>query len=384
MRAEQLTRGRLAVAAALAALLALARGAGAEPYLMVREGAKCSDCHTNQTGGGKRTPFAQIHAKDILHDLEVLPIPSGVKPFNGELTPWMSIGADLRVRNATVFEDDPSRRTGRVRENRAFRRDVVSNDSQVNEFLMYLQVDLWPDLVTLYVDENFNGGATNREVFGLFRGFLPWGTYAKAGRFFPTFGLRVHDDQAFIRSRSGFTFQNPDEGGEIGIQPGPFFLATSVTNGQPGDKDVQATVNGYGVFDDLPVVRNAVAGASYARQSDRRWVAGFYGGANLWKFTYLGELDLIDDRTVASTARRDQYAAYAEVNLLLLDWLNLRGTFDFVKVARDRDQVRYAIGAEPFIDRYIQPRVQCRVNNGPPRQPELNQAELWFELHLFL
>jgi hypothetical protein len=383
MRTEQLSVARRLLAAA-AASLALAAVARAEPYMMVREGAKCSDCHTNQTGGGKRTPFAQIHAKDILHDLEVLPIPPGVKPFNGEITPWLSMGADLRVRNSTVFEDRPSQRTGRVPENRAFRHETVSNDTQVNEFLMYLQVDLWPDLVTLYVDENFNGGATNREVFGLFRGFLPWGTYLKTGRFFPPFGLRVHDDQAYIRSRSGFTFQNPDEGGEIGIMPGPFFLATSVTNGEPGDKDVQATVNGYGVFDDLPVVRNAVAGASYARQSDRRWVAGFYGGANLWKLTYLGEFDVIDDRTVASEARRDQYAAYAEMNLLVLDWLNLRGTFDFVKVARDRDQVRYAIGAEPFIDRYIQPRIQYRINNGPPGQPELNQDELWFELHLFL
>ena len=49
--------------------------ARAEPYLMVRAGAKCNDCHTNLTGGGKRTPFAHIHARDILHDLDLLPIP---------------------------------------------------------------------------------------------------------------------------------------------------------------------------------------------------------------------------------------------------------------------------------------------------------------------
>jgi hypothetical protein len=372
----------LIAALALAALLPPLT-ARAEPYLMVRTGAKCSDCHTNQTGGGKRTAFAGIHAREILHDLRLLPIPAETKPFTGEINSWVSLGGDLRVRNTTVFEDRPDR-DGRVPGNRAFRRSVESNDADVDEFLAYLQVDLWPDVLTLYVDEDFNGGATNREVFGLVRGFLPWDTYVKAGRLFPPFGLRVHDDEAFIRARSGFTFQNPDEGAEIGFAPGPFFVAGSVTNGQGGDTDVQATVNAYALFEDVPTVRHVVTGASFARQSNKRSVGGFFAGANLWRFTYLGEFDLIDDRTQAGRLRRDQYAAYAEVNLLLLDWLNLRGTFDFVKVALDRDQTRYTLGAEPFIDRFLQPRIQYRVSNGPPGQPELNRAELWLELHLFL
>jgi hypothetical protein len=132
------------------------------------------------------------------------------------------------------------------------------------------------------------------------------------------------------------------------------------------------------------VVRNVLAGASFARQSNKRWVGGFYGGANLWRFTYLGEFDAIDDRKVGSAGRRDQYAAYGEVNLLLLEWLNLRGTFDFIKVAGDRDQTRYGIGAEPFINRVIQPRLVYRVSNGIRAEPSQNQDELWLELHLFL
>lgn len=369
------------VGAALA-LLAV-RPADAEPYLMVRQGAKCSDCHTNQTGGGKRTPFAHIHAHEILHDLDLFTIPPGVRPFNGELNQWVSIGSDLRVRNTTIFSD----RGPTVPTNKAFRRSVTSNTTKVNEFLVYSQVDLLPDLVTLYADEDFTSGANNREAFGLLRGFLPWDTYIKGGRLFPVYGLRVQDDQAFIRSRTGYTFQNPDEGGEIGIQPGPFFLASSVTNGgnsPAGPKDVQATINGYSVFEDVPVVRNVTAGGSFARQSNKRWVGGFYGGANLWKFTYLGEFDFIDDRKMGSAGRRDQYAAYAEVDWLLLDWLNIRGTFDFVKVAGNRDQTRYTIGAEPFINRVIQPRIQYRINNGIPSEPTQNQDELWIELHLFL
>ena len=378
MRAQQLTR----LAALLALTLAVvASSAHAEPYLMVRSGAKCSDCHTNQTGGGKRTPFAQIHARDILHDLDLLPIPRGVKAFNGEVNSWISIGSDLRVRNTTTFQDPP--KNGRVSNDKAFREDVTSNDTEVYEFLGYLQVDLWPDVATFYVDENLNGGATNREVFGLFKGFLPWDTYFKAGRMFPAFGLRVFDDEAFIRSRSGFTFQNPDEGAEIGLAPGPFFMATTVANGQDGDKDVLATVNAYAVIQDLPVVRHLMGGASFARQSDKRNVAAVYGGSNLWRFTYLGEIDFIHDHQVSTVGKRDQLAAYAEVDFLLFDWLNLRGTFDYVKVSNDQNQVRYAIGAEPFINRVIQPRIQYRINNGVPTEPDQNQDQIVVELHLF-
>ena len=383
-------RNRHAVAAvALGFSIALAAApARAEPYLMVRAGAKCNDCHTNLTGGGKRTPFAHIHARDILHDLDLLPIPPTVKGFNGQINEYLSIGGDLRVRNTTVFQDRFSKK-GTVPQNQAFRRHVTSNDTDINEFLGYTQVDLLPDYVTLYGDWNLDGGVTNREGFGLIRGFLPYDTYLKAGRFFPTFGLRVQDDQAFIRARTGYTFTNPDEGGEIGFAPGPFFIASSITNGTGGDKDVAATVNGYGVFQDIPVVQTIMTGASFARQTDKRWAAAWYAGSNIWRFTYLGEFDLIDDRSPSSEPKRDQYAAYAEVDFLVFDWLNIRGTFDFVKVTHDRDQTRYGIGVEPFINRFIQPRIQYRINNGPPvptNDPNVlvdNQDELLFELHFF-
>src|SRR6266480_4891314 len=336
----------------LGALVLCAAGAArAEPYLMVREGAKCSACHTNQTGGGKRTAFAHIHAHDIEHDLDLLPVPAGVKPFNGELNSYASIGGDLRVQNVTVFQDHPDR-LGRVPTNAAFRRSVRSNDTSVFEFLAYGQLDLLPDFVTLYADEDFTTGANNRE--------------------------------AFIRTNTGYTFHTPDEGGEIGIQPGPFFLASSITNGTAGDKDVAATVNGYTMLEDVPVVRHLLAGASFARQSNKRYVGGFYGGSNWWRFTYLGEIDFINDRKLGSPGRNDKYAAYGEANFLLFDWLNLRGVFEFLKVTRDRDQTRYAIGAEPFVNRVIQPRIQYRINNGIGSKPLQNQDELWLELHFFL
>ena len=96
------------------------------------------------------------------------------------------------------------------------------------------------------------------------------------------------------------------------------------------------------------------------------------------------KFDPIWDRTVASVGKRDQYAAYSELDYLLFDWLNLRGTFEFVKVSQAQDQTRYTIGAEPFINHVLQPRIQYRINNSVANQPDQNHDELWLELHVFL
>jgi hypothetical protein len=376
MRAKQLI-----VAPAVVLLGLVAASARAEPYLAVRSGAKCSDCHVNMDGGGMRTPFAHIHSHDILNDLQILPLPKGVESFNGEISKWLSIGSDLRVRSTTTFADNPNAK-GRVAENRAFRDDTATETLNVPEALGYINVQLWPDVLSLYGDFNAaGGGVTARETFALLK--LPFDTFVKAGRFFPPFGLRVYDDASFIRTNTGFTFQNPFDGLELGVTPGPLYLATSVTSGA-ATGEVLTSVNGYGMFEDVPVVRHVLAGASYAHQSDKRHVSAFYAGSNLWKFTYLGEFDLIDDKTAAAAQTgRDQYAAYAEVNLLLLEWLNFFGTFDYVKVSQDRNQVRYQIGVNPFIDRFIQPRLFYVINNGPGNQPQQNVCALIFELHFF-
>ena len=49
----------------------------------------------------------------------------------------------------------------------------------------------------------------------------------------------------------------------------------------------------------------------------------------------------------------------------------------------NRNQTRYQIGAEPFIDKFIQPRLYYVINNGPGNQPQQNTTALIFELHFF-
>src|SRR5207247_10381724 len=139
--------------------------------------------------------------------------------------------------------------------------------------------------------------------------------------------------------------RTPDDGGHFLIQPGPSSRPASIPTGAAGDKDVAATANGYTMPEDVPIARHVLAGASFARQSNKRYEGGFYGGSNWWRFTYLGEIDWINDRKLGSPGRNDKYAAYGEADFLLFDWLNLRRVFEFVKVTRDRCQPRYAIGA---------------------------------------
>ncbi|KKK53869.1 hypothetical protein LCGC14_3090480, partial [marine sediment metagenome] len=42
------------------------------------------------------------------------------------------------------------------------------------------------------------------------------------------------DDAEFIRQRTGFNYFTPDEGVEVGIEPGPLSLFMSLTNGTQG------------------------------------------------------------------------------------------------------------------------------------------------------
>jgi hypothetical protein len=363
----------------------------AEPYLAIREGYKCSFCHVNQTGGGKRTGVVSAHAdewlkypKDLFSDFEAR------APITGQIVDGVSIGADFRGANTTLFRDKPNAK-GRVRNNTAF-RSADSNDFEIAEASAYLEVNLIKDALTFYLDESFGpGSAFNRETFGLLTGFLPWNMYIKAGKFFPPYGFRLQDDAAFSRSRTGFNFTSPDTGVEVGLAPGNAFLSVAVTNGTGVSRGQrigkQVSLNGYYLFSDVPVVRNVWVGGSFAYNSLKgkdRTLYGFHAGLNLWRLTMLGEIDFIEDEQLPQ--RASQFGGYGEINWLVCDWMNAKFAYDYFDPSRQRgDQAltRYSFGVEPFLSKFLQLRLFYRVYNGVPEKPQDNFDQLITEMHVF-
>jgi len=72
--------------------------------MAVREGRKCSTCHVNMTGGGMRTLLANTHLEEITHYRELFPELESVEDtWNGQVTSFFSLGADIRVNDTLVF-----------------------------------------------------------------------------------------------------------------------------------------------------------------------------------------------------------------------------------------------------------------------------------------
>ena len=84
----------LLVLGTLAGLFASGR-AQAEPYLAVEAGLKCAQCHVNPTGGGKRTAFGELYARNQISARAVSLDPQA-KPWTGDVTKWFATGADIR------------------------------------------------------------------------------------------------------------------------------------------------------------------------------------------------------------------------------------------------------------------------------------------------
>ena len=385
-------------------LLVGAMPALAEPYFAVREGLRCSACHTNMTGGGKRTDLVSTHARDLLHYPNFFGAFSNPPEFfSGEINKYLSLGADLRVSETATFQDgkpDPDGVfRGQVSNDKVFRGRLEENSLATTEAVLYGEVRLIPDYLTFYIDQRVQPQTDNREAFGLLQGVLPWSGYVKAGRMFLPYGLQLQDDGAFIRggtngsARTGFSFNQQQAGAEVGFEPGPLSLTAAVTDGPSGDRDAQFTTTVSTLFTDLPVVRNVLAGGSFSRvgpPGTQTTLFGFFAGSNVERFTFLGEADFREDHNSMTNGRTvGRFIAYAEGDYLFFDWLNCKVAGDYSDwdgtsgIDANDSENRVSIGLEPFLNRFLQPRLFYRVSNGIRTQPTHNQGIILAELHLF-
>lgn len=352
-----------AVAFAAVGGMGLASGDTEEPHLAIRTGLKCSQCHVNRTGGGARTEFGAVYGQTQL------PIRTeGYQFQNRALNDWVAIGANVRVRGTGAVTEATPRTALDVR-----KADVMVEARVIRRVL------------ALYIDQSVGPGqATARELFGLVEG-LPFNGYAKAGKFFLPYGLRLVDDQEFIRDVTGFNMNAPDQGVEVGIEPGPLSLSVAVTNGTSGaaEGDDNKQVTGSAA---LVTRRFRIGGSASHNQTGTasRDVVGGFGGVNLGPLNLLGEFDYILGSDAAG-GDLDQFVAFGEGNLWLANGVNAKFAYGY----HDRDldvpedqRVRMRLGLEVFPIPFLQASGYYTILDDIPQAPgQQDRASL--ELHFF-
>lgn len=337
----------------------------AEPYLAIRTGLKCSQCHVNRTGGGARNAFGSAWAQTELPMRTV-----GVR--SRSLTDWVAIGFDLRA-VASLVAREP--------DNAPPPRTAV----EINEAQVQVEARVISNILAFYLDETVGPDrAVAREAFALVE-WRPLNGYAKAGKFLLPYGLRLWDDAAFIRSQTGFTYQTPDIGFEVGIEPGPLSLALAVSNGNQGsvenDADKMVTASAALVY---PRVRVGASGSRNSAPGSRTEIVGGFGGFTLGqRLVVLGEADWILS-TFAGQPDRDQFVAYVEGDLLLSKGWNAKVTYGYhdpnLDLAEDQ-RVRMRFGLEAFPVSFVQLSAFYNFNDNAGAPDDLDVVSLEVHLH---
>lgn len=336
----------------------------AEPYLAIKEGVKCSGCHINPTGGGRRNVFGSAYGQTILSSKPATDI------WLGDVTDRIKIGGDLRANIASSnIPNQP---------------DVFA--FEVEEALIYGQLELIKDKLSLYFDERIApGGAFNREAYGLF-----WlkgrDYYAKAGRFFLPFGYRLEDDTSFVKQVTGINYDNPDTGVEFGADLDAVSVNLAITNGTAGFSEVdtgkQISLRSSYV---QPNWRVGLSANFNDTDGSDRTIGGLFGGVRTGPVQWLGEMALISDNN-SNGPSVDQLATFAEANVGFKKGHNLKFTYEYLDPNRDQGedgQNRYSAVYEFFPVSFVQVTGGLRIGEGIPQSNPQNTDEAFLQMHLY-
>lgn len=340
----------------------------AEPYLAVSQGAKCSQCHVNPTGGGLRNAFGDVFAQTQLpaHHLD-----AGTDTWAGQITRFLSIGGDLRF--DASMQQVPHTKT----------RD----EFQMEQTRLYLGASVIPERLLVYVDEQVApGGALNREAFGMF-----WSAdhswYLKAGQMYLPFGLRLQDHSAFVKEITGINMTTPDQGVEFGWLKGHWDTQLALSNGTAGGA---GTSNGKQssaqlIWVDAAWRLGAAANYNHAAAAGSKSAWGLFGGLKTGPIAWLGEADLVDDRSLPNGGVK-MLAALVEANWAFARGHNLKITAEYLdpnrRVAHD-GQTRWSLLYELTPVQFVQLRAGVRYSDGIPQLDTQHSRRYFVQLHGF-
>lgn len=339
----------------------------AEPYLSVFSGFKCMLCHTNPSGGGKRSSFGRQYAFDNLSAT----VSDNGDFWSGSLGSFVFIGGDLRT---------------------DYTQTQVGGQESISEFSLqennlYIEVMLIPNRVTFYVDEKLGPGTTeNREAYGLFR-FENSSFYIKAGRMFLPYGLRLQDDTAFIRNLSGINFNYSDTGVEFGFEKDAWTTHLAVSNGSGtnSDNNDEKQVSVLGRYTASGWQLGASFNTNEALQSKRR-MYNVFGGFKTGSIAWLAEIDIIKDE-LALIADTEQTVMLMESNIKLRKGQYLKVSYEQqtvdsagpVEAKRDRLSLVW----EYFPVAFTQFRLGLRAFEGEITDIIADRDEFFAEWHIY-
>ncbi|MGH2566700.1 MAG: hypothetical protein ACRDGA_00050, partial [Bacteroidota bacterium] len=261
-------------------LVVVSLSAVALPRFASRTNFACRSCHVNPTGGGMRSPLGVSYGRDDL------PIASwqeefALDDFSTSITDFLSYGADFRLLYFYQSKDSPKTERSSFFPMQA---DVYFN------FVLSKKVNL-------FVNPAF-GPYQRFEIFGLAK-ILPANGYIKAGRFTPSYSLRIDDHTSYVREGTPFRNNSGQQTGlELSLAPDPVSIVAAVTNGVAGDR------------------ASSIPKALYARV-DGRFKAGFAnfslgasayrdkaGGGDLTMYSGFGTLSLGEQLTVVGEVQQ--------------------------------------------------------------------------------
>ncbi len=355
---------RMAFVLASAVLALAGTAAQAEPYLAVREGMRCAQCHVDPTGGGLRTVFGNTWAQTQFAARRENP----ERLWTGMVGSMLALGGNLR--------------------GSASYTDVSDEDSNwefdLDEFRLYANLNLLPQKLDIYVDEHIAPDGTNNLEAYIRYTFAGGEWYARAGKFYLPYGWRLEDDGAFIRQVTGINFDTPDDGVEVGWQRGHWNTQVSFTNGTAGGPE---TNDGKQVSGRLEYLRDwwrvGLSGNVNDSDAGDRSMGGVFAGLRTGPVSWLGEADYIEDEATP-TGRRKLWVGLLEANWLVRKGHNLKVTAEYFEPDRDVDedeQNRYSLLWEYAPMEFLQLRTGVRAYDGIPQNDFQNRTEAFVQLH---
>jgi len=335
---------------------------GHEMHAEPSYGLACGDCHINPTGGGMRNQ----HGREVMLDL--LPMVKEDHAEFEEMIHWgknVAIGGDFRF---------------------MYIHSQKESTAAIKNAFFPMQTDLYiavspTDHLTLYLQDGVGGP---RDYFGLIQK-LPYNAYLKFGRFIPPYGLKLDDHTSFIREKLLLGVSDQDSGVEAGFSDGYFFGHAAVINGKPGATSDDNDTKGFSGTAGLRSPYATTGGSYYANRGldNERNHAGGYAMAHVWRFSWLGEWDMVRVVDLNLGTRMTGSVMYQELDFSPADGVVLKAKYDRYDPDRDtsNDELqRVTAGADFYPYPYTEVSAQYRRNL---ERPALQNDQWLVLMHLF-